>query len=188
MTDRTSSPEAQARWQAFWKAPLPPTPEQLAAARPQRYVPAGRSLDSYASKQSDPLGRRPGESTESWRRRVLAVVRHLPEDEAAARLAAIDQADQQERPRSGEELHAQLQARQSGVNVGVMGRVEDRASALGSRFGGREIVKNGGLAESIGPAPARVDMAAAWERQRLPVYAQRQEIPSGSSGEGIFVR
>ena len=50
--------------------------------------------------------------------------------------------------------------------------------ALGGRFGGREIERNGGLANSIGPAPARVDMAAAWERKRLPEYAQRTEIPS----------
>jgi hypothetical protein len=74
------------------------------------------------------------------------------------------------------------------VDRGIFGTSspQERAMALGGRFGGREIERNGGLANSIGPAPARVDMAAAWERQRLPEYAQRTEIPAGSSGTGFL--
>src|SRR5580700_8721402 len=65
-------------------------------------------LQSYAGGKTDPLDRRAGESTEGWRRRVLAVGRALDESELAGRLAAIDQADEQERPKTGEQLRAQL--------------------------------------------------------------------------------
>jgi hypothetical protein len=55
---------------------LPTLPEQRAAAaarRPSRYVENPyQGLESYPGKQADTLGRRPGESTESWRRRGTA--------------------------------------------------------------------------------------------------------------------
>ena len=195
MTDHNSSPEAQARWQAFWKAPLPPTPEQLAAQRPQRYVPAGRSLESYVStaprSKYDP---RPGESDHGYTARLRGIgLQHLAQvlDQATLERvsAAYNSAVQRlEGGTTHEQLRAQLDARADGSGRGVMGSStpQERATALGSRFGGREIAKNGGLADSIAPAVPRVDMAAAWQRQNLPAFAQRPEIPAGSSGSGFL--
>ena len=123
MINENASAEAKARYARFWGGGLPELPEQraarLAAARQARYdAPQYGGLTGYQSKDADKLDRQPGESTEAWRRRVLRVARHLPEEEVEARLAAIDQAEQ---PPTFEALREQLDQRTSGTGVGIMG-------------------------------------------------------------------
>lgn len=172
-----------------------PTPTP--APRPSIYASTPpKALSDYAS--SAPPSRyaqRAGESDEAFTSRLQGIgLNHLAETLPRPEIVAVagEYNAAVERLASGalnhDQLRAQLSARAEGTGRGIMGTgtPQDRASVLGSRFGGREIAKQGGLADSIGPAPARVDMAAAWERQRLPVYAQRQEIPTGSSGTGFL--
>jgi hypothetical protein len=165
-------------------------------ARPKIYQDSQyQGLESYTSKPVDKLDRRSGESTEGWRRRVLAVARALPEDEVASRLAAIDQADAQERPKTGEELHAMLAARQSGVDRGILGGAYDRAAVLGSRgFGsGREVAANGGVGPQPLSAARPLSMAAInmimqeREAERTQQQPQRTQVPTGASGIGWSV-
>jgi hypothetical protein len=84
------------------------------------------------------------------------------------------------------DLRRDLDQRNSGTNYGLYGAStpQERAATLGSRVGGREIERNGGLyGDSVGPAPARADMRAAWEAKNMPAFV-RQQAPTGSSGDG----
>ena len=161
---------------------LPTLPEQRAAAAarmkqiyesdPGQYS----GLESYMGKTPDKLARRPGESTESWRRRVKAVARALPGEEAAARLAEIDAADETDRPKDHEALRAQLQARPDGVGKGIFDlSPAQRAEAVAARSGSRGIPAS--------PVQVRAAIAAreAAQRGQPP---QRTEIPGSSSGAG----
>ena len=164
-----------------------------------------KTLDHYSGQaQTSKHLLRPGESAWAFKARTERTgLRHLSENLPAAELEAVAAAyngavehleggtvDQQVREtpvgRWGEVRGSLGLANVTGRGIMGTSSPQERATALGGRFGGREIERNGGLANSIGPAPARVDMAAAWERQRLPGYAQRTEIPAGSSGTGFL--
>lgn len=139
-------------------------------------------LESYAGKTRDPLDRRASESTEAWRRRVVAVGRALDQDELAARLAKIDEADEQERLKDHDQLRAQLGARTTGEGIGVMGLSPgQRAAALDMRRSGDPRI------------PASVSQVrAAIEANEQAQRAQPVKHPdlSGlqSSGEGWLTR
>lgn len=172
------------------------------APAPQRQIygdsPAHGGLEQYQSGSVDPLAQRPGESAEGWRRRVQAVVRHLPEDEAAARLAAIEQAGQVQ---THDQLRTQLGGRQAGNGRGVFGAAtpQDRAGIVGGRFGGRKIQGQGYLAPMALATPGQHNpmmtstaaYAAAREREAKARGQQPQHTDVSqlrSSGEGWMTR
>lgn len=158
---------------------------QRAAPRPNLYAqsPVYEGLESYSRERPDPLAKRPGESDEGWERRT-AVARRLAAQEA-------DEAAQQE----WAEHRAQVDNR-VGSGTGLYGNTSatERGAALGSRFGGRTVEANGHVhVEPISAArPLTAVEAAAIARQReaeqCSQIPQRQQIPTGSSGEGIFIR
>lgn len=160
---------------------------QRAVSRPDIYAGGSQQyggLQSYQAKPRDPLARKPGESIEAWRRSVLRVARHLPDDAVNAALAAIDQAQEQAAEHPSQRVE----------ELGIMGlSPQDRAAAVG-RFGGRQIEQNGGAAvEPLSAArPLSSVEAAAIARQRQAARRgqepQRTEIPGGSSGTGWMVR
>lgn len=165
--------------------------------RPQIYdnTPPKQLGDYRTSAPRSKYTQRPGESDHGFTARLQGIgLNHLADTLPVPELAAVAGAYNAavERIASGALTHDQLRrsldARNSGTGVGIMGRdasPHQRASALGSRHGGRQIERNGGLGTSVGPAPASVDLAAAWQRQNLPAFAQRPDIPSGSSGDGF---
>lgn len=161
-------------------------PRPTTAPGPSVYVDSQYTgLSGYQGGSADKLAKRPGESTESWRRRVQAVGRHLPEDDLAARLAEIDAADQVQ---THEQLRDQLDARQSGVDRGIMGSMspQDRAAMMnramvpGNSMSDSSAGMNGGIGDSIGPAPARVWLSQIEQR---PAFAQRTDV-SGLRSSG----
>lgn len=171
---------------------LPTAPEQRAAAaatmkkiyEARNY----RGLESYTDKQRDPLDARPGESPEAHRRRVIQVGRHLEEGELERRLAEID-----EGAATHEELRAQIDGRTSGTGIGLMGSPQERAGLVG-RWGGRQPEANGHATVepiSSGRPLSMVEVNAAIranEEAARGQQPQHPEIPTGSSGTGIFVR
>lgn len=175
----------------MYRPPAAPAPQRNPYAGSHAY----QGLQSYQSRSVDPLAQRPGESAEAWRRRVQSVIRHLPADEAQARLAAIEQASAVQ---SHEQLRAQLDGRQ-GNGTGIMGNAtaQERAVALGSRWGGREIAGQGELAAQALATPGQASptysnaeayaIARAREAEMRGQMPQRTEIPAGSSGEGWVV-
>jgi hypothetical protein len=169
------------------------------AARPTIYAEnTYQGLSGYQGGRADKLARLPGESTESWRRKVLAVGRHLPEDELAARLAEIDKAEQ---PQSHEQFRAEAQARQTGSSRGIfgamtatdMGRMVNGAMVRTNSMSESPIPQNGHLhTDPISAArPLSAVEAATIARQRdaqmRGQQPQHQVAPTGSSGEGWTV-
>lgn len=160
------------------------------AARPDLYAgstPYG-GLESYAGGKADTLARRQGESTESWRRRILAVARALPAEEVEQRLAAVDQAEGQGKTVGHPSERAE--------SLGIMGASPaDRAQLVGGRgFGGRQVEANGHVHTGSLAAQHPASISEISQELRLREQAmrgqqpQRQEIPTGSSGQGIFIR
>lgn len=173
---------------------LPTMPEQRTAVqRPSIYEPRqARPLQDYMGKQRDPLDRREDESTEAWRRRVTAVARALPDEEVAARLAAIDQADEQERVTNHDQLRAHLSSRKTGTGIGIFDLSPgQRAAALNARQG----VTPAQHLDAWDSAPARPasisDVRQAIQAREMAQRGQqpqRQAIPEGSSGTGWMTR
>lgn len=159
------------------------------AAGPDLYVARQYGgLDSYAGAKADPLAPRPDESREAYQRRILSVARALPDEEVQARLAAVD-----ERIASHNELRQHLDGRTTGTGIGIMGlSPADRAAAVG-RFGGRQVEANGTatvepLSDGRPASAAEINMIMRErEAARQGQQPQRTEIPTGSSGTGIFL-
>lgn len=168
---------------AIYAEPMAP------AAKPSLYSERQYGgLQSYGGK-ADPLAPRPDESPEAYRRRILSVARALPDEEVRARLAAVE-----ERIASHDDLRQHLDGRTTGTGIGIMGlSPADRAAAVG-RFGGRQIEQNGTatvepLSDGRPSSAAEINMIMRErEAARQGKQPQRTEIPTGSSGTGIFVR
>jgi hypothetical protein len=160
------------------------------ATKPDLYVERRYGgLEGYAGAKADPLAPRQDESPEAYRRRILSVARALPDEEVQARLAAAGD----ERIATHSDLRQHLDGRTTGTGIGIFDLApEQRAAALGGRFEGRRMRGTGATAESISDAPMSSVEAYALARQRDAAQRgqvpQRTEAPTGSSGEGIFIR
>lgn len=82
------------------------------------------------------------------------------------------------------DLRASLDARTSGTGVDGMGTPQERASALGSRFGGRELEHSGHVLPPSVPGSVSLSMLARVPKKDGPAMPVRPAIPYGSSGEG----
>jgi len=147
-----------------------------------RYVDGTKPLQDYATRPKragwEP---QPGDSPESARRKLLAVARHLPEEEVEARLAAIDQATQ-----SHEGLRANLSARHD--NSGIFGSMT--AQEMGSMVHGSvvrgnsmsesAIAQNGHLAASALNTPGQPSLSILDRvaRKEPPPFAHRTDVSS----------
>lgn len=137
------------------------------APRPAIYAdsPAPKTLADYVTNAPDKFARRPGESAESWSRRISRVLHHLPAELAQALQAAIDQAYQAEQAQNHDQLRGQITAAQrfSGTGTGLYGTAtpQQRAQILGSRHGGRQIAAQGHLASQVESLADKVPASGA---------------------------
>jgi hypothetical protein len=94
----------------------------------------------------------------------------------------------------GGETHADLRqrlaSRTTGTGIGIMGgNAEQRAQAVGSRFGGRELAGEGHLSHYAGALPGQPSLSilSRLPREDNPLIARRQETAElRSSGAGFL--
>jgi hypothetical protein len=191
----TASAEQLRRSAAFWGR-LPETSEQraarIAATRERLYQnsPSYEGLQSYTSNRPpSKYAQRLGESDAGYVRRLQPLLHHLAQSLGEAELAATAESYNAAVTRleggtqTHEQLREQLDARVSGTGVGLLPEASQRAELVGGHgFGGeQQLERQGGVYDG------RLDLRAAYEAKNLPVFAQRQRPPAGSSGEGWTV-
>ncbi len=170
--------------------------------RPSIYAdtPAYLGLGSYTRSQQSKFLPKPGQSDQDYTSKLRPLLAHLAESLPADELALVTEAykSAEERLQGGQthaQLREQLDNRNSGTGVGVMGAAsaQARGAIVGSRFGGRSPVAQGSLAVRAlytpgqgQPMTAADAYAIARQRdaERQGQQPQRQEIPAGSSGTG----
>jgi hypothetical protein len=163
--------------------------------RPQIYdYTPPRTLSDYASQgPRSKWEQAPNQSDRDYTAKLKPYLQHLAETLPPAELervaasynAAITRLEGGQY--SHTDLRRDLESRTSATGRGIMGTStpQDRAAALGSRWGGREIEKPVGIGDSVGPAPQAVDLAAV---HNAPVaFAQHTDV-SGlrSTGSGFI--
>lgn len=175
--------------------PPAPAPAPVSAV-PRIYAESTyQGLSGYTT--SGPVSKfsqRAGESDQAYVNRLRPLTAHLAEQLPADELATVTgQYNEAVERLNGGQTHADLRqhlATRQGVGTGIMGNstATERAAVVGSRFGGREIQAQGQLIPEpvSGVAPMSASEINAVIRQREA--ARQGQIPTGSSGEGIFVR
>jgi hypothetical protein len=164
----------------LYDEPVAPVSRNLYQDSPAAY----QGLQQYQIGSTDKLARRAGESPEAWARRVGRVVRHLPDDQAQALMAAIEQA------------HTEVPDGRLTDNRSQIEIAQENAQVHG-RWGGRTVEAQGHLASTVeGIAqPARYisnieahAIARAKDAEQLAQAPMRTTPISGSTGEGWHVR
>jgi hypothetical protein len=192
----TASPEALARYQRFWGT-LPPTAEQRAAARPKLYVDSQYNLQNYQSAPPKSRYAQGSESDHAYIQRLTPLLQHLtetlPQDELEAVARSYNEAVMRtERGTTHAQLREHLDARTAGGGA-MAASPQERAAALGSRFGGREIagqghVTPGSLSARQPASAAQVNTAIREREAQRNAQPQATQVPTGSSGDGWLTR
>jgi HAMP domain-containing protein len=166
--------------------------------RPSIYVDSDYSLENYS--RTPPRSRyeqAPGESDHGYIQRLAPLLQHLaetlPADELEAVAKSFNAAVQRvEGGTSHAQLREQLDARKAGGGV-MAATPQERAAALGSRFGGREIagqghVTPGSLSARQPASAAQVNVLIQQREEAQRAQPRATQIPTGSSGEGWLTR
>lgn len=191
MINENSSAEAKARYARFWGA-LPLTAEQRATQRPQRYSQGYQGLQAYSQVTTSKFLPHPGQSDMDYTRKLERVLPHLADQIPADEMAQVVEAYNGAVERlNGTQTHTELRqhlAGRQGVGTGVMGNStpQQRAAALGSRWGGRDIRADGDLANRALQAPGQPVITSA--SQINQIMAQREAERTGPPVQHADVR
>jgi hypothetical protein len=159
-----------------------------------------KTLADYASAPvRSKFQQEPGESDTNFTKRLeRAGLVHLTENLPAAELEVVSAEYNAafQRLQGGQthaDLRAHLDSRQSGTGIGLVGASTplQRAQALGSRFGTRDVQGNGHLGAQVLTTPGQpsLSMLSRLPHKDLPIMPQRtadQVAQLRSSGAGIL--
>jgi hypothetical protein len=177
-------------------------PSARPQARPEIYVPREqKQLQDYAGAARSKYLPRQGESDRDYAARLQPLLQHLAEELPEAELAQVAEEYNAaiERLEGGQQTHAalrqQLDSRQSGTGVGIMGASPTERAAMVGRHGGREIEGQGHrtvetIAASQPISAAQVNQILQ-QREAEPAQQppQHTDVSSlRSSGEGWHIR
>jgi hypothetical protein len=207
LIDENASDEAKARYAGFW-GQLPVLPEQraaqLAAERAARYDSSPpKSLADYASAPRPSKWDQGDLSDVAYTHKLRPMLHHLEDQLDAEEFGRVVSQFQAADTRiAGGQTHADLRSHldaHSGVGRGIFGMASptDRASSLGSRFGGEQQPEKlghlvAGATRQLNPTGTGAEHVALSFLDRLladgpAAMPVRPAVPYGSSGDGWTV-